>query len=105
MIDIDLSPLPNQSLTIQVAGALYQLDIKETRGVMSCTIIRDGLIVVFNARMVAGTPIIPYRYLESGNFVLLTQEGDYPDYNKFGSSQSLVFVTQSEIEELRNAGT
>lgn len=105
MIDIELQPLPNQSLTIQIDGSLYQITIKETRGVMSATIIRDDVVLVSNSRVVASTPILPYQYLESGNFVLLTQNGDYPEYAQFGSSQALVYVTQAEIEELRNAGT
>lgn len=105
MIDIGLNPIPNQSLTIQIDNDLYQITVKETRGVMSCTIIRNDISLVSNVRIVSGSPIIPYRYLESGNFVLLTQNDDYPDYTQFGSSQSLVFVTQSEIDELRNAGT
>lgn len=105
MIDIRLVDIPNQSLTIQIDNDSYQITVKETNGVMSCTIVRNDVVIVSNVRIVAGSPIIPYKYLESGNFVLLTQNGDYPEYTQFGSSQSLVFVTQTEIDELRNAGT
>lgn len=104
MIDINLNAIPNQSLSIQIDNDLYQITVKSTNGVMSCTIVRNDVTLVSNIRVVAGTPILAYKYLESGNFVLLTQNGDYPDYTKFGSSQALVFVSQSEIDELRNAG-
>jgi tRNA(Ile2) C34 agmatinyltransferase TiaS len=105
LIDIGLNAIPNQSLTIQIDDDLYQITMKATRGVMSCSIVRNDVAIVSNVRVVPGSPIIPYKYLESGNFVLLTQNDDYPEYTKFGSSQSLVFVSQLEIDELRNAGT
>lgn len=102
MIDITLDPIPNQTVSIRLDEDLYSLTVKATRGVMSADIVRNGVTILSGARIVAGTALIPYRYLEAGNFVLLTDNEEYPDYAKFGSSQSLVFASAEELEALRN---
>jgi hypothetical protein len=103
LISINLEPIANQSITIQIDGSVYEIVLKETKGVMSCSIIRDNLPVIQNVRVMANHPIFPYKYLESGNFFITTQNGDYPDYAQFGSSQNLLYATQAEIDEVRNA--
>jgi hypothetical protein len=102
MIDIDLAAIPNQTVSIRLDDQLYRITIRETRGVMSADIMRDDELLIQGARIVAGTPILPYVYQENGNFVLLTEDEEYPYYDKFGESQSLVYVTPAEIATLRN---
>jgi hypothetical protein len=102
MIDIELSAVPNQSLSIVLDGALYEITVKAAGGIMSATIVRDNVTLVDNVRIVAGTPILPYRYQEAGNFVLLTEDEEYPDYLLFGSSQSLVYASALELAAARN---
>lgn len=102
MIDIALAAIANQSLSIRLEDRLYNIAVWATRGVMSADIQRDGTYIVRGARIVSGTPLIPYRYLENGNFVLLTENEEYPDYTLFGVSQNLVYVTIAELEELRD---
>jgi hypothetical protein len=104
MIEIPLATVPNQSFSIRLSDHFYELVIKETNGCMSVTIFRDNVLILENIRAVAGTPIIPYHYLESGNFIFSTENDDLPDYSQFGISQSLIYATQAEIGALR-AGT
>lgn len=86
---------------MQLNGSVYDLTIKETRGVMCVTIVRDNALLLSNTRMVAGYPLIPYRYLENGNFIVLTANDDYPYYTKFGSTQMLIFASQAELDVIR----
>jgi len=102
LIDIQLDPVPNQTVGIRLEDELYSLTIKETAGVMSVDIKRADVYILRGVRIVAGTPLLPYRYLEIGNFVLLTENEELPEYPLFGVSQSLVYVTAAEIEALRN---
>lgn len=101
MIDINLTAIPNQSLTIKLEDSLYTITVKETRGVMSLDLLRDNEAVLLGSRMLPNSPLIPYRYLESGNFVMLCDGEEYPDYRLFGDTQSLVYVTVAELEALR----
>lgn len=101
MIEIPLQAIPNQSLTIRLDNNFYQITLKEIEGLMAITIIRDGTPIVIGERIVPGYPIIPYRYLENGNFAFLTLDDEYPYYPQFGVTQQLVYASQSELETLR----
>lgn len=101
MIDITLQPLPNQSFSIQLGASRYDITLKEANGAMTASIARDGAPVVENVRLVAGSPVLPYRYLEDGNFVLVTQDDDLPYYTAFGVTQFLTYLTADEVAALR----
>jgi len=101
MIDIALRAVANQQFTTQLDDARYDVTIKETSGCMSATILRDGVTLVSMARIVAGTPLLPYEYQQEGNFVITTLEEALPYYDQFGVTQFLVYVSPAEIAELR----
>jgi hypothetical protein len=99
--EIALDPIPNQSLSVQLDNRLYDITIKETHGVMAATIVRDGVTVVSGMRIAPGEPILPYRYQESGNFIILTANDDYPYYTQFGITQNFLYLSPAELEVLR----
>lgn len=98
MKTIGLENIPNQSFTVNLDSRRYDFVIKETRGVMSVSIARDNEQLVSNIRMVAGTPLLPYLYQEEGNFFLLTENQEYPDYNLFKTNQYLLYLTVAEVD-------
>lgn len=101
---LDIQPLANQSFTVNLDESLYDFNITATNGVMSVTISRDNIELVTNIRMCAGTPLLPYTYLMQGNFFLLTENDDYPDYTQFGNTQQLLYLTLAEVEALQTSG-
>lgn len=101
MIDVSLQPLPNQSLSIVLDGARYDITVKLSNGVMTASILRDGVTLVDGVRLVSGTPVLPYPYLESGNFILTTENYDLPYYDQFGNTQFLVYLTAAEVAAQR----
>jgi len=104
VIRIPLRNIPTQSLSIELDGNGYDILIRAvntlTAQVMSFDITINNEIVVIGQRVVAGTPVIPYRELTEygGNFFILTNDGDLPDYNEFEISQYLIFATQDELD-------
>lgn len=107
---VPLAALPNQTFSVTVEESLYDIAIRTTSGdsantrLMAIDIIRDGVPIVIGERMVAQFALIPYQYLMDGNFVLVTDNDEYPDYEQFGITQFLVYVTIAELAALR-AGT
>ncbi len=101
MIEIELLAKPNQKLSIFLDDILYDITLKEAAGIIAATIERDGVAVLSGSRVVPGYPIVPYQYLESGNFVFLTDEGDYPNYEQFGITQFLVYASAAELAVIR----
>ena len=101
MIDVPLQAVPNQQLSIQLGVSRYDITIKEAIGVMSATVVRDGVTLIENVRLVAATPVLPYDYLEEGNFALTTADEELPDYTRFGVTQYLVYLDAVELAALR----
>lgn len=97
---VPLETIPNQQFTIPLDNQRYDITIKEAHGIMAFTIVRDDIILIQGQRAVAGTPIIPYLYLQEGNFMFLTQDGELPDYRKFQTTQTFCYLTIAEIEAL-----
>lgn len=104
MQEIPLQAVPKQSFTIVLDGVLYEIALRETAGCMSIDVTRSNTPIVTGARCVAGKLLLNYRDLEDGegNFMFLTESGDLPWWEQFGTTQSLIYATQAELEAVRN---
>lgn len=98
MKTIPLKQFPRQSLSVVLENSLYELSLKECNGIMAVTVVRDGETIVSNRRAVAGAPVIPSRYLNSGNFFILTNNDTLPYYTEFEGSNVFVWMTNEEID-------
>ena len=101
MRKIPLQVLARQSESVMLEQSLYEIALKECNGIMSATIIRDGVTLVENRRVCAGMTLIPEGYLEEGNFVILTNDGKIPYYTSFESTDELVYLTIEEVNDIR----
>lgn len=104
MINIPLQTIANQSLNIVLDQNNYNIRLhacEDTNslvyGITAVDIIRNNIVIVSGMRAVAGTPLIPYSYLESGNFIFVTQNDEYPNWNYFGINQYLIYASQAEL--------
>lgn len=104
MIEIPLEAIPNQSFSIALDNRIYDFTIKSTNGVMSVSLTRDNVEIIANIRAIADFPLIPFKYLEDGNFIIQTQNGDLPEYSQFGITQRLLYFSAAELGDIR-AGT
>lgn len=103
MIDVGVSAIANQSLSIQLDERFYDIALREANGVMAITITRDDVALVSNMRLTAGTPVLPYRYQEEGNFIMTTDSEAIPYWDQFGVTQFLVYLNADEVAALREA--
>jgi hypothetical protein len=101
MQQIDIANIPNQSFSASLDGNTFDFTIKETNGVMAMDLIINNITVLLGARLVSGAWIIPYAYLENGNFLISTLNDDYPYYTEFGISQFLLYASPTELMALR----
>lgn len=101
---VPLSAVPNQSFSVRLDGSRYDIAIKETRGRMAIDLARDGVYLFRGMTAKTGTPLIPYRHLELGNFVFTSEDDEDPYYELFNTSQQLVYLSISEVEEARANG-
>ena len=102
MQTIPIQAIPSQTFTfIDPSSNSWDIGIRNVSMQMAFSVALNGVQLIQNVCAVAGYRIIPYDYLENGNFVLITQSFQVPDYNQFGITQSLVFLEQSEIDAFR----
>lgn len=101
MMVIPLARIPNQSFNIFLDNNEWDFTVYTVGNVMAADVILNGAIILTGQRLTPVTPVIPYRYLENGNFVFLTANFDYPDYMQFGASQALIYASPDELEAIR----
>lgn len=98
---VPLAAVPNQSFTATLDNTRWVVRLVETEGVMAADVDRDGVRLLSGSRVLAGETLIPYRYLETGNFIFLTTGDDLPAWREFGVSQTLVYLSAAEMAEIR----
>lgn len=94
---IPLATVPNQSFTLTLDGFRWTVRLASISYGTVCDLAKDGTTLLSAVRVVAGEPIIPYSYLQSGNFIFLTQSDILPIWGLFGTDQILVYLSTSEI--------
>ncbi len=102
MQNITLQSIPSQVAIVTLDDFRYEITIKDAGGFMVCGIVRDGVIILEPGfRIVNGEPLIPYRYLEGGNFAFDIPEDEKPNYEQFQVTQFLVYASPEELESIR----
>lgn len=93
-----LANVPSQSFSTTLDNDRYEIAIYQAAGCMACDINRNEVVIVSGFRITGGEFIIPFAYQgTSGNFILVTQNFDLPDYTLFGTSQTFTYMTAAEI--------
>ena len=103
MIFIPLSNVPNQSFSIVLDGNQYDIWLYVANNVTAIDLVRNNEDILLGHRIPANSLVIPYRYLEDGNFVFVTENADYPIYTEFGITQFMFYLSQQELIDLRTS--
>ncbi len=96
MIEISLIQHPNQTFPVILEGVRYDLTLKDCGNFMVIDIVRDDIVIIQGQRLLPYTPLIPYKYLANGNLIFATENNELPDWNKFGVTQQLFYLTSEE---------
>lgn len=100
MRNIPIQAVPNQEFSVTIEDNRWTLRIKIAVTSMFADVYLNEEVVILGQRIAPGTPVIPYDYLaNAGNFILVVENGDLPDWQKFGVTQSLFYVAPGELAE------
>lgn len=98
---IPLSSTANQSFTLPLDGNRWEFTIKQATSSMIADITLNDETLLSGIRIVAGTPLIPYQFLQgSGNFMLLTEDDEIPNWERFGVDQQLIYGSFDELSAI-----
>lgn len=100
MQTLNLVNIPSQSFSTRLQLKRFTLRLKDADGVMISDIECDGTPLIKGERILPNQPIIAYKRLEYGNFILLTEDEALPDWREFGKTQYLIYLSPDEIAAL-----
>lgn len=105
MINILLQAIPLQTFSIRLENHLYDITLRDiTEEIMTCTIVRDSIVLQSNIRAIPAIQLLPYQYQEAdGNFYFITSNDAYPYWPQFNITQTLVWASLAEINAILNS--
>lgn len=98
MKKIPLAAVPNQKLTTQLDGNQWDITVTRTANGTAISVDVNGVTIASGVRPVAQqTVFFSPLMAKFGNLVFDCEDGAcYPDYNLFGTTHNLYFLTTSE---------
>jgi hypothetical protein len=109
MQNIPLQKVPNQEINILLDDNNYDIVIHDTQynssfgtSIMAVDITINNEIAILGSRACTNCPIIPFLNRSNGNFVIVTQNDQYPNWRLFGVTQFLIYMSQAELEAITN---
>lgn len=99
-IKIKLMQYPNQTFPVTLDSSRYEITIKDVDQCLTIDITKDDAVIIQGCRILPNSLIIPYTYLTDGNFILVTQDEELPDWNQFEITQELFYLTGDEITDI-----
>lgn len=103
MIQLDLQAIPNQTFSATLEDNIYNIQIRciDNNNKMIINISRNGAVIIQGLELIPDVPLIPYIYLEGGNFLFQTLNDELSDYTQFNINQFLYYVTKQELIDAR----
>lgn len=102
MQTIAFQSIPSQVFNyIDPAGNQWDIGIRLVSQQVAFSFTLNGATLITGITAVPNVPIIPYQYLENGNFLITTQNQQIVDYTQFGLTQTLYFLEPADLAALR----
>ena len=96
---ITLQAIPRQEVIVTLDESRYKIQMLSAGDFMTYGVERDGIVIIENGtRLVNGSPLLPYKYMQEGNFILDVPDSELPDYKNFTSTQALYYASIAELE-------
>lgn len=98
MYKVDLRKTPNQELTFIVDSDAFRVQLRTIQGLTFASIFLNETPLLYSQLCTPNNYINLYDYISaSGKFFFKCVDNEYPNYEKFGESQELLFYTKEEL--------
>jgi hypothetical protein len=104
MMPITLQAIPLQRTQFIGDGLQYDIRIEfDGQDMMYMDITVNNVLIASACPCIAGQMVLPYSYLEGsgGNFIWSTISNANPNYENFGGSDVLLYVSAAEMAQAR----
>lgn len=90
---IQIERKANQEFTFKPDGDVFKLRIYEGEECMLADISLNDKKLVLGKRITPNSSMLEFSYLQTGgDFAIITQNNEYPDWREFGITQFLYYV-------------
>ena len=99
------SKYANQEFDVQIDGVDKDIHIalRTVQDIILMSVTVDGELLGIPFICFPDQPVLPYPYMVEklgGNFMFVTENSVYPNYEDFGASCSLYFITSDDLERI-----
>lgn len=102
MQEIVVENIPQQSFNVSLGDSQWTLSFRTANNASAdCTLAdikKDGTDIATGILCIPNMPLIPYEYMQKGNFVFISSDDAYPNYTNFGVTNQLYYVPKEELE-------
>lgn len=101
---IPLQNIPNQVFSITLNEVDYRIALRTIQGFTLISVWQNGDILFYNQLCVPNSFVNPYDYVsQNGKLYFRCLDDEYPNYNLFGNTQQLYFLTPDEVKAYEEA--
>lgn len=98
MVKIDLDRIPNQMFNIMLENVLYRVQLRTIQGLTYMSVWENNEVLFYSQLCCPNIFVNPYNYVGiGGKFLFSCMDNEYPNYEKFGNTQELLFYSAEEI--------
>lgn len=101
---IELNNIPNQVFNVTLDDNQYRVQVRTIQDLTFLSVWKNEEILFYNQICVPNEFINPYNYLSTdGKFYFRCLDDEYPNYNQFGNTQYLLFLSKEEVDSYASA--
>ncbi|MBQ2396437.1 MAG: hypothetical protein II304_05270 [Bacteroidales bacterium] len=98
MYVVDLQNIPNQEFTFVVESKIFRVQLRTIQDMTFASIFLNSEPLLYSQLCTPNNFINLYKYISAGGkFYFECVDNEYPYYEKFGSTQRLLFYTEDEL--------
>lgn len=98
MYTVNLNKVPNQELTFIVDDKTFRIQLRTIQDLTFMTVFLNENPLIYSQLCTPNNFVNLYNYISAGGkFFFRCIDEEYPNYNKFGDTQHLLFYTEDEL--------
>lgn len=100
MLLVPIKNVPNQVFSITLNGVGYRIMLRTIQGLTFMSVWVNNEALFYNQICTPNNWVNQYNYISvNGKFYFYCLDDEYPNYEKFGITQALYFLTPEEVNE------
>lgn len=100
MLLVPIKNIPNQSFSVTLNGVGYRIQLRTIQGLTFMSVWVNNEALFYNQICTPNNWVNQYDYISvNGKFYFYCLDDEYPNYEKFGVTQALYFLTPEEVNE------